>query len=106
MPRPTKPTLSGAKFHYIPEWAEKRDLKQAEVARELDVDKGTVSRWFKGNIPTEKHLLALAGLFSCTVPDLFRHPDDDWLSRFLRGRSEEERERIIETLKTAFPKVA
>jgi hypothetical protein len=34
---------------------------------------------------------------------LFRHPDDDWLARFFRGKSEEERYRIRQILEAAFP---
>lgn len=90
--------------HYIAEWAERRGLKQADLSEELRVDKSTVSRWFAGNIPSEKYLLGLVDVLSLdSVPDLFRHPDEDWLARLFRRRSQEERERMILLLKTAFP---
>ena len=105
MPRPT--SIHAGKqphrLHFIVEWAERRQLTQADISRELEVDKSSVSRWFAGTLPAEKHLLALAALLQIDVPALFRHPDDDWLARFLRGRDEAERARIRATLEAAFP---
>lgn len=95
------------RLHFIPEWAEKRGLSQADIVRELggDVNKSTVSRWFAGSIPQEKHIVPLAELLAMDDPvSLFRHPDDDWMARFLNGRTEEEVERIKATLAAAFPK--
>ena len=94
------------RVHYIPEWAEKRRMRQVDIVEGLNglVDKSTVSRWFAGSAPESKHLLALAELFQLEEPvSLFRHPDDDWLARFFRGRSEEERYRIRQMLEAAFP---
>ena len=106
MPRPAK-IHSGKqprRLHYVVEWAARRQLRQADICRELSVDKSTVSRWFDGTLPSEVHLLALTGLFGLDEPvSLFRHPDDDWLSRLLRGRSEDERRRIKAMLEAAFP---
>ena len=93
-----------SRLHYIPEWAESRRITQAEIARELGVDKSAVSRWFKGSLPLEKHVVAVAELLSVEPNDLFRHPDDDWMARFLQGRTREEQERIKATLEAAFPK--
>jgi transcriptional regulator with XRE-family HTH domain len=107
MARPTKirGDTQPIRMHYIPEWAARRDLSQADVARELEVDKSTVSRWFAGVIPAERHLLALVGLFAVDdVAALFRDPDDDWMARMFRGRSRQELERIIKTIETAFPR--
>jgi len=93
------------RLHYIPEWAERRGLSQADIARELDVDKSSVSRWFAGSMPTEKWLVPLAALLQVDeIASLFRHPDDDWLERFFRGRSDDERQRIKATLEAAFPR--
>lgn len=94
------------KLHYIPEWAEHRHMRQVDVLEALQgrVDKSTVSRWFKGAMPVTGHLLALQVLFELEEPAaLFRHPDDDWLARFFRGKSEEERYRIRQILQAAFP---
>jgi hypothetical protein len=64
-----------------------------------------VSRWYAGSIPRDEHLDALVQLLGLEDPrDLFRHPEDDWMARFLRDRDEEERERIRRTLEAAFPK--
>jgi hypothetical protein len=39
-----------------------------------------------------------------STESLFRHPNDDWLARFLKGRDRQEVERIKATLETAFPR--
>jgi len=91
--------------HYLPERAEARNLSQAEIARELGVEKSTVSRWFAGTVPDSKNLDRLAALLHLDEPaDLFRDPSDDWMTRFLRGRNEDEVDRIRATLEAAFPK--
>lgn len=90
------------RFHYIPEWAERRQVKQADIVRALEVDKGSVSRWFQGTIPVEQHLIALAGFLEAEEPAaLFRHPDDDWLAAFFRGRPAAQRQRAINILKAS-----
>lgn len=102
------PTIHGNKspvrIHFIVEWAEKRHLTQADIVREIGADKSVVSRWFSGSLPTEKYLEPLAGLFSTNVNGLFRHPEDDWVMRFMQERSIEELNRIRATLETAFPR--
>lgn len=90
------------RIHYIVEWAEKRNLRQADIVREVGADKGLVSRWFTGTLPKQDYLEKLAGLFGTDVPGLFHHPDDDWLARFFRDKSEEQRDRAIEMLKLMF----
>lgn len=93
-----------ARLHFLNEWMDKRGVKQADLVRELGVDKGTVSKWCAGKLPQETNLIAIAAFFEIEPNDLFRHPDDDWLSRFFRDRSQEELNRMIETLKAAFPR--
>lgn len=96
-----------ARIHYIPEWASKRGLIQADIVREIGVDKSTVSRWFDGMLPSDVHLVALSDLLELDEPAaLFRHPDEDWLSRLLRGRTEDERKRILVMIEAAFPRRA
>ena|SRR3990167_2127523 len=98
---------SETRLHYIPEWAERRGLRQADIVEALGgaVDKSTVSRWFAGTLPVREHLEALQGLFGLEeMAALFRHPDDDWLARFFRSRTEDERYRIRQMLEAAFPK--
>ncbi|KGM44467.1 hypothetical protein JY97_00530 [Alkalispirochaeta odontotermitis] len=90
--------------HYIEAWAETRNLTQAELARELNADKGLVSRWYAGATPGVEWQEKLAAFFLCEPASLFRHPDDDWIARFLNDRSREEIEKIKKTLETAFPK--
>jgi transcriptional regulator with XRE-family HTH domain len=102
-----RPPRAPQKFHYIQEWADRRGLKPAELARELNTEKSTVGRWYQGTIPTEQYLIALTGLFGLDEPaSLFRHPDDDWMAELFRGRSRQELERIRDTINAAFPRVA
>lgn len=87
------------RIHYIREWAAKRNLKQSDFVKNIDVDKSTVSRWFAGTLPKEEHLIALAGFLSTEVTSLFRHPDDDWLAKFFRDKTDEQREQAIRVLR-------
>ena len=89
--------------HYIEAWAELRSLKAADIARAIDVDKSLVSRWFHGATPSVEYQQRLADLFHTSPEGLFRHPDDDWLTRFFADRSRDEVERIKRTLEAAFP---
>lgn len=90
------------RLHFIPEWAEKRQLQQADIVRELGVDKGLVSRWFHGTLPKQEYLKSLAALFDTDVQGLFQHPDDDWLAKFFRDKTEEQKEKAISMLKILF----
>jgi transcriptional regulator with XRE-family HTH domain len=87
------------RIHYIPEWAAKRNMRQADVVRafpaEMNVNKSTVSRWFNGTVPEPQHLVGLAEIFKTEVSALFRHPDDDWIAKFFRDQA-------IEVLKAMF----
>jgi len=92
--------------HYISAWAAARGKEQKDIARDLGADKSVVSRWFSGTTPGEEWQAKLADYFNCEKESLFRHPDDDWLTRFLRGRQRDEIERIKQTLESAFPRKA
>lgn len=94
----------GRRPHFIPEWCEKRQLQQADLARKIGADPGLVSRWFKGSTPQKEWQEKLAAFFECEEESLFRHPDDDWMARFLKGRSSEEVDRVKILLETAFPR--
>lgn len=103
--RPKTPDHSkGFKLHYIPEWAARRGWNQAYVAKELDVNKGTVSKWFDGALPSEANLPRIAALFGVEVDELFRAPSDNWLENFVRNRSEDERKRMKIALEASFPR--
>lgn len=89
--------------HFIVEWAEKRGLSQADIVREIGADKGLVSRWFKGTNPKQDYLEKLAAIFETDVSGLYRHPDDDWLAKFFRDKTEEQKEKAIQMLQLMFP---
>lgn len=90
------------RIHYIVEWAEKRNMTQADVGRATGADKALVSRWFGGMVPKQDYLEKLAAVFETDVHGLFRHPDDDWLAKFFRDKTEEQREHAIEMLRLLF----
>jgi transcriptional regulator with XRE-family HTH domain len=91
--------------HHIEAWAEKRGFaRQADLAEELHADKSLVSRWYGGATPSREYQEKLAAVFHCERESLFRHPDDDWLSRFLQGRPRDEVEKIKQLLELAFPR--
>lgn len=92
------------RIHYLNEWMELRGVRQADLVKTLGVDKGTVSKWCAGRLPQEGNLLGIAAFLRIEPNDLFRHPNDDWMARFLQGRSRDELERIKQTLEVAFPK--
>jgi hypothetical protein len=92
--------------HHIEAWAEHRGfMNQAALVKATGADKATVSRWYDGASPAREWQQKLCGLFGYPgEPEiLFRHPDDDWMARFLKGRTAEERERARLLLETAFP---
>ena len=90
--------------HYIREWAEKRGYgTQAELTEALGADKSVVSRWYAGTSPSREWQDRLAALFGCERDGIFRHPDDDWMSRFFRNRSQDELDRMKQMLEAAFP---
>jgi hypothetical protein len=97
----------GKRRHFIPEWAELRGKKQADIVRDLDIPKSVVFRWFsEGVIPTEKYLLPLAEyLMVDDVISLFRHPDDDWLAQMFRDKTDEQREKAVAMLKLFFESI-
>lgn len=88
--------------HYILEWAERRGLKQTDIVRELGADKAVVSRWFSGVIPSDKWLEPLSSLLQTEISGLFRHPDDDWISKMFRDRTEEQKESAAQMLRAFF----
>ena len=102
MGRPPKTTH----FHYIAERIVRKKLSQADIARALDVDKSTVSRWCSGGLPSDMWLIALAKLLTedGEPASLFRHPDEDRSIRLTRGRSADEISRIEKMVEIAFPK--
>lgn len=91
--------------HFIKEWMEARNMKPADMIRELDSDKSTVYRWLDGQLPQPAQQEKIAALFEIDPDALLRHPDDDWMARFFQGRSEEERARIKQAMELAWPRL-
>lgn len=98
------PSKQPRRPHYLSEWMERRNLTAAEFSREIGADKGLVSRWLDGASPGQEWQDKLKEFFGTGREGIFRHPDDDWLSRFFEGRKRDEIERIKQTLETAFPR--
>lgn len=103
-PTPLYPNRQPRRPHHIKDWADARGLSQADLSRELGADKSLVSRWFAGTTPNVDYQERLAALFQTDPEALFRHPDDDWITKFFADREREEVERIKSTLETAFPR--
>lgn len=102
MSRPTRIHSDKAphRLHFIEEWAKRRGFKKAaHLAAELDVDKSQVSRWYKGQIPRDDMLDRIAAAFQLDdVRSLFRHPDDDWLSRLFADSAPEDQADLKELI--------
>jgi transcriptional regulator with XRE-family HTH domain len=93
------------RIHFIAEWLDKRGLKQAHAVRALGVDKGTMSRWCRGDMPENKNLGPLIDFLQLEDPiDLFRHPNEVWIRKLLEGRSAEEIEHIKESMTVTWRK--
>lgn len=68
------------------------------------IDKSQVYRWLKGQLPQGDTLNRIAHALELESPtDLLRDPSDDWLREFYGKRTEDEKSRIREMLKIAFP---
>lgn len=100
---PSKPPE--VKAHYIAEWMEHREVSVADVVEALELSvPSQVYRWLKGQRPQDETLIRLASLLRADPPEaLLRHPLDDWMTKFLRNRSEAEARAIIELLERAYP---
>lgn len=102
--------------HFLNEWLVAKNLKPADLVdllndpdRSMDLEeigKSQVYRWLAGQLPhpaTQQRIAQALG--EGDRPEaLLRHPDDDWVARFMDGRSQEEIQRIKNTLENAFPK--
>jgi len=94
----------GRRPHFLREWMDSKELRAVDLSEELNIDKSIISRWLAGATPSADKQRILADFFGCEPEGLFRHPDEDWMARELRGRPREEIERIKQTIRTAFPR--
>ncbi|TGP34035.1 MULTISPECIES: helix-turn-helix transcriptional regulator [unclassified Mesorhizobium] len=98
---PSKP--SELKIHYIGEWMEHREKSVKDMVEALDLSTPSqVYRWLKGQKPHNDELLRIAAFLETEPESLLRHPLDDWMTRFFRGRSEEEKKAIVEMMQKAW----
>jgi hypothetical protein len=89
--------------HFIAERAELLGLRQVDFVEEMGVDKGTVSKWFGGSIPQGENLDRVAAILQLEeVGQIFDDPNDDWLTRMLRGRSKAQKDTIRRMLEAGF----
>lgn len=103
--------------HYLKEWLDERDMGAMDLLDEINkalpdpIDKSQVYRWLKGQMPHDDMLVRIAGVLSIVdaetgAPDprgVLRDPNVDWIAQKLRGRSEDEVERVKQILDAAFP---
>lgn len=100
--------------HFLNEWLVAKDMDAPALLALLndpdrsshlnEVEKSQVYRWLKGQMPGPAHQERVAAALEIEPEALLRHPDDDWVARFLDGRSQDEIQRIKTTLESAFPK--
>jgi len=65
-----------SKILFLARWRLFRKLKQDEVAARLSVSVTTISKWERGKSePDGRYLQHLAGVYGCTVGDLYRDPE-------------------------------
>ena len=69
----------------------------------MGADKSIISRWYAGATPGEEWQTKLADLFGYDREGLFRHPDEEWLTKFFRNRSANDVQRMKTMLEAAFP---
>ncbi len=98
-----KPAKQPNRPHFIEQWAARRAVSMAALARAIGADKSLVTRWYKGSSPTRPYQVKLAEFFGCSIEALFRDPDEDWIQGVLAGRTQGERARIRAMLEAAFP---
>jgi transcriptional regulator with XRE-family HTH domain len=102
-PKAPKPTPAGPQQHFIPDWLVHRNRIAAELAKETGADKGTVSRWVNGEIPSKRYIKKVAGFLECNVNDLFHHPKELPLINKFRAQDDDGQERFANVVNNAFP---
>lgn len=104
--------------HYLAEWLKERNMKPADLVAALNepasekyVYKSQVYRWIKGQLPQRPTQIRIAAALSLTDPEtgepmpelLTRHPAEDWIARKLRGKSDEDVDRMKQAIELLFP---
>lgn len=98
------PSKQPRRPHYIEAWAMSHGLSQADLARKLGADKSIVSRWYAGTTPGTEWQERIAALFGISAESIFRHPDDEWMQQFFKGRTPDEIAHIKQAMEITFPR--
>jgi transcriptional regulator with XRE-family HTH domain len=94
--------------HYLAQLMERYNVTRADIVEALDVDKSQLSRWLdeeRPSTPSPEWAQKLGEYFGKghDPVDIFTDPDVDWLSRLLKDRSADEKDRIKAMIEAAFP---
>jgi transcriptional regulator with XRE-family HTH domain len=94
--------------HYLLQLMERYNVTRADIVEAIGVDKSQLSRWLdetRPSTPSPEWARKLGEFFGKghDPVDIFTDPDVDWLSRLLRDRSPDEKERIKAMIEAAFP---
>lgn len=106
--------------HYLREWLDERDMEPMELLDALNeaasmespiIDKSQVYRWLKGALPHPPTQIRIAAALELLDPEtgepdpqmLMVHPAQVWMALKIRGRSQDDIERMKQMIDLAFP---
>jgi hypothetical protein len=91
--------------HYLADWLKVREMTRVQFIEKVQADKGHVSKWMKGTTPGLEWQPKIAAVLDIDPADIFSDPNDVWFRQFLRGRPDDEVQRIKTTLEAGFPRI-
>lgn len=76
---PVKKTPRVRNKHFLREWREHRQLNQEQAAERMDIDRTTLSRIERGEVPYNQDFLEHAAfVYGCDTDDLISRNPADW----------------------------